>query len=65
MTQEELLENYIDTIPCNLNDKTTLELVLNLLDNVSNNLYENGYITESNRITTAILIVKEVLENEF
>lgn len=60
MTQEQFLQ-YAEN---NLHNETILQAVNQLLDNISNELQENGYTHEANRLTTAELIIKEVLENE-
>lgn len=64
MNQEQLKEQFLNYAEFNLNNKTILESIMELLKNMSNELYENGNIKESNRLTTAELIIEEVLENE-
>ena len=64
MTQEQLKEQFLQYAEYNLNNDTILQAVNQLLDNISNELHENGYTHEANRLTTAELIIKEVLENE-
>ena len=62
MTQEQLKEQFLQYAEYNLNSKTILQAVIELLDNISNELQENGYIHEANRLTTSELIIKEVLK---
>lgn len=59
MKKEEIIEEIE-----NLNYKEYLDIAINLIDNVSVVLFNNGHIKESNSLTTACLIVKEVLESE-
>lgn len=62
MTQEQLKDQFLQYAQNNLNNQTILESIIILLDNISNELYQNGYINESNRITTSSLIINEVLK---
>ena len=62
MTQEQLKEQFLQYAEYNLNSETILQAVIELLDNISNELQENGYIHEANRLTTSELIIKEVLK---
>ena len=64
MTQEQLKEQFLQYAEFNLNNETILKAIIELIDNIANELSENGYITESNRLVTTQLIIKEVLENE-
>ena len=64
MTQNELLEQAKNYIDYNLNDENKLELVINILEDLSNNAFENGYNKQANTLTTTILILKEIKENE-
>lgn len=59
MKKEEIIEEIE-----NLNYKEYLDIAINLIDNVSVVLFNNGHIKESNSLITACLIVKEVLESE-
>lgn len=59
MKKEEIIEEIE-----NLNYKEYLEISMNLIDNVSVVLFNNGHIKESNSLNTACLIIKEVLESE-
>lgn len=61
MTQEELKEQLIEYAEYNLNNDTTLQAICELLENISNELYENGYVNQSNKLTTALLKIKEVI----
>ena len=60
MTQNELLEQALDYIDYNLNDDKKFELVINILENLSNFAFENGYNKEANTLTTTILTLKEI-----
>lgn len=62
MTQEELKNNFLEYAENNLNNETTLQAISQLLENISNELYENGYIYEANKLTTSQLIIDEVLK---
>lgn len=62
MTQSELKEQFIEYAAYNLNNDTTLQAVCELLENISNELYEHGYKTKSNKLTTALLKIKDVME---
>lgn len=62
MTQNELLEQALNYIDYNLNDDNKFELVINILEYLSNYAYENGYYKEANTLTTIILNLKEIRE---
>ena len=62
MTQEELKEQFLNYAEYNLHNDTILKAVIELLNRIGNELYENGYTKESNRITTCEMIIEEVLE---
>lgn len=62
MTQEEFKNNFLEYAENNLNNETTLQAISQLLENVSNELYENGYIYEANKLTTSQLIIDEILK---
>lgn len=62
MTQNELLKQALDYIDYNLNDYNKFELVINILENLSNYAYENGYNKEANTLTTTILTLKDIKE---
>lgn len=62
MIQEELKNNFLEYAENNLNNKTTLQAISQLLENISNELYENGYIYEANKLTTSQLIIDEILK---
>ena len=64
MTQNELLEQAKNYIDYNLNSENKLELVINILEDLSNDAFENGYNKQANTLTTTILILKEIKENE-
>lgn len=63
MTQDELLEQAKNYIEYNLQNDTILKLIVWAINNISNELYEEGYIKDSNQLTTCEMIIKEVLEN--
>ena len=62
MTQEQLKEQFLQYAEFNLNNETILQAIGELLQNISNELYENGYIYESNKLTTCELTIKELLK---
>ena len=63
MTQEQLKEQFLQYADYNLNNETILQAITELLNNIANELQENGYTHEANRLTTSELIIKEVLKN--
>ena len=64
MTQNELLEQAKNYIDYNLNSENKLELVINILEDLSNDAFENGYNKQANTLTTVVLTLKELLESE-
>lgn len=64
MTQEQILEQSKNYINYNLKYEKKLELVINILEDLSNNAFENGYNKQANTLTTAVLTLKEIKENE-
>lgn len=64
MTQEQLKEQFLKYAEYNLNNESILQAISELLSNISNELYENGYKNASNKLTTCELTIKEVLESE-
>lgn len=64
MTQEEFKEQFLNYAEYNLHNDTILQAIIELLDNISNELYEKGYHKEGNRLNTSLMIIKEVLESE-
>lgn len=62
MTQNELLEQALNYIDYNLNDDNKFELVINILEDLSNYAFQNGYNKEANTLTTIILNLKEIRE---
>ena len=64
MTQNELLEQAKNYIDYNLNDENKLELVINILEDLSNDAFESGYNKQANTLTTVVLTLKELLESE-
>lgn len=63
MTQEQLKEQFLQYAENNLDNETILKAIVELLQNISNELYENSYIYESNCLTTCELKIKEVIKN--
>ena len=64
MTQEQFKEQFLRYAENNLDNDTILKAITELLDNISNELYENGYTKQSNTLTTCELSIKDLLENE-
>lgn len=64
MTQYELEQQFIQYAENNLQDDTTLRGVITLLGNMASKLYNEGYTKEANRLSTAELIIQEVLHSE-
>lgn len=64
MTQEQLKEQFLQYAENNLQNDTILQAISELLDNISNELFENGYNKESNTLITCMLSIKELLKNE-
>ena len=63
MTQEQIKEQAFSYITYNLNDEITLKLITELLEIITNELYQNGYISESNKLTTSYLTIIEILKD--
>ena len=63
MTKEQIKEQLIDYARNNLDNKAILEAIIELLDDIINELCYD-YKRESNRLTTAQLIIKELIEND-
>lgn len=64
MTQEQIKDHILEYIELNANDLTALEVANEIINQLSNMLYESGYIDKSNQLTTCYLIIKEIIENE-
>ena len=64
MTQEQILEQAKNYIDYNLNSENKLELIINILEDLSNDAFENGYNKQANTLTSAVLTLKEIKENE-
>lgn len=62
MTQQELKEQFLEYAEYNLNNEAILTATYELLENISNDLYENGYIEQSDKLAIACLKIKEVVE---
>lgn len=63
MTQEQLKEQAFNYINDNLNNEMTLKLITELLEIITNELYQDGYISESNKLTTSYLTIIEILKD--
>lgn len=63
MTQEQLKEQFVNFAEFNLNNATTLQAIVEMLESISNELYEDGFTKEHNTLTTYILSIKELLES--
>ena len=64
MTQEQIKEYILEYIELNANEKTALEVANDVINQISNMMFESGYITTGNQLTTCYLIIKEILEND-
>ena len=61
MNQDQLKEQFLQYAEDNLHNDTILQSITELLENIINDIcYE--YPHESNRLTTAELIIKEVMD---
>ena len=63
MTQEQLKEQFISYYENNLNNKTALEGIKEILESIINDICYD-YPNESNKLTTCYLIIKELIEND-
>ena len=63
MNQKQLKEQFLQYAENNLNNETILQAITVLLDNISNGLYQDGYIKESNTLNTCLLNIKEILKD--
>ena len=64
MTQEQLKEQFIEYAKNNMTDLTMLEGVKEILINISNKLYDEGFTAISNKLTTASLIINEIVKED-
>lgn len=64
MTQNELLEQAKNYIDYNLNNENRLELVINILDDLSVEAFKNDCCKKANTLTTTVLNLKEIKEDE-
>lgn len=64
MTQEQLKEQFLEYAENNLNNETILKAIATLLSIISNELYENGYVKQSNTLTTCGISIEELLESD-
>lgn len=63
MTQEQLKEQFLQYAENNLDNETILKSIVELLDNFINDICYD-YPKESNRLTTANTIIKEVIKSD-
>lgn len=63
MTQEQLKQQFLQYAEDNLDNETILQAISELLSNISNELYENGYINQSNKLTTCEITINEILKD--
>lgn len=64
MTEEKTKEYILDCIDLYVNEKTALEIALCIINQLSDEFYESGNITDSNTLNTCYLCIKEILEKE-
>lgn len=64
MTQEQLKEQAVDYITNNLNNKAALEVIREILNNISSELYYEGFVATSNNLSTAALIVEKIVKED-
>ena len=64
MNQDQLKEQFLQYAENNLDNETILKAIQELLNSISNEFFENGYIHEANRLTTCELIIKEIIEEQ-
>lgn len=63
MTQEQLKEQFIDYAENNLNNETILQAIIYLLGNIGDQLYNELYTKEANRLWTCQDIIKKDVLN--
>lgn len=63
MTQEQIKTEALNYCYNNLNSESILEVTKELIDIVINDICYD-YPSESNKLTTCYLIIKEIIENE-
>lgn len=63
MRQDQLLTEAYFFVLNNLYNDTILELIIELLDNLANEMQEDGYTKESNTLNTCLLSLKEIQAN--
>ena len=64
MTQEQFKEQFLQYAENNMNNLTILEAIKELLDNISNELYYDGFISISNKLTTCSLEIGSIVKND-
>lgn len=62
MDQEFLKDQFVNFAKFNLHDDVILEAISELLAELSTKLYNEGKTSESNKLTTCELIIKEIKE---
>lgn len=62
MTQEQIKEQLIEYARNNANNKTILEAIIELLDGISNELYYDGFIYTSNKLTSCSLEIDSIVK---
>ena len=61
MIQEKLKEKYLKSILENLNLESKVKLVIDILEQIDDDLFFNGYYEEHNKINEFIETLKEGL----
>lgn len=64
MTQEQLKEQFINYAENNLNNETILQAIVYLLGNIGDELYNELYTQQANRLWTCQDIIKEILREQ-
>lgn len=64
MTQEQLKEQFINYAENNLNNETILQAIVYLLGNIGDELYNELYTQQANRLWTCQDIIKEILKEQ-
>lgn len=62
MTQEQLIDNYIETIQYNLSNKNELVLSYLLIEDIIYSLDFTEYKQEQNKLITINEMLKEIIE---
>ena len=64
MTQEQLKEQFLEYYRNNLDNLTALKAIKEILDAITSELYYEGYVATSNKLTTCALIIEEIVKDE-